>query len=570
MSNQSQSSTAPQTKIKQTWWKETFVYQIYPRSFKDSNGDGIGDLPGITQSLDYLKSLGVETLWLSPIFKSPNDDNGYDVSDYCDIMDEFGTMDDFDEMLREIKKRDMRLLLDLVANHSSDEHRWFQEARQSKDNPYRDYYIWHEGKDGQVPNNWMSWFGGSAWEYNEATQDYYLHLFSKKQPDLNWENPQLRQEIYKAMRFWLDKGVDGFRMDVIPLISKRPGFPDIPQADNPMLARLQTYANGPRIHEFLQEMHREVIQHYDIFTVGEGIGVFSEHAPDYVGERRKELHTVYYFDHMFIDRDFKTGQPFRFRPRDLKQVIKEWDQALKEEGWNTFYLGNHDQPRLVSRFGDDGKYHQESAKMLASLLLTLPAIPFLYQGDEIGMTNLNFQSPEDFNDIQTVNEYQEFKEKGGEDEDFLQLANQLSRDHSRTPFQWSDAPQAGFTEGEPWLKINENYRQINAQAAQEQENSIWHFYQKMIALRKNAPVLIYGDYQDLDPEHDTVYAFTRTYQDQIWLILLNMSEQSLKYALPEKKHLENRVIGNYENTQTEENHFHLKPYEAVIYKLENA
>ena len=475
--------------IQKTWWKETFIYQIYPRSFKDSNGDGIGDLKGITQSLDYLKALGVETVWLSPIYKSPNDDNGYDVSDYCDIMDDFGTMADFDEMLAEMKKRDLKLVLDLVFNHSSDEHPWFVEARKSKDNPYRDYYIWKEGKDGNPPNNWVSFFEGSAWEYNSATEDYYLHLFTKKQPDLNWENPKVRQELYKAMRFWLDKGVNGFRLDVIPLISKEPGYPDIEYGDAPDQNMHQMYANGPRLQEFLNEMYQEVLKHYDCYTVGEGIGVFPQHAHLYINPDKPALDTVYYFDHMFIDRNLLDGRPQAFNLPKMKQVLMDWDKALKGKGWNTFYLGNHDQPRSVSRYGNDQEYREVSAKMLATMLFTLKALPFIYQGDELGMTNTPFYSPQEFDDVQARNQYQVHQENGGSDEDYLTIQNQISRDHARTPFLWDTSENAGFTTSKPWLKVNPNYTSINAESAQEDQNSVWNYYCELIVLRKRHEVL---------------------------------------------------------------------------------
>lgn len=560
------------TDLKQSpknWWKEMFIYQIYPRSFRDSNGDGIGDLPGITQSLDYLKDLGVEAIWLSPIYKSPNDDNGYDVSNYCDIMDEFGTLADFDEMLSEMKKRDLKLILDLVPNHSSDEHEWFQQARQSKDSPYRDYYIWKEGKGDQPPNNWVSIFGGSAWEYNEATQDYYLHLFSKKQPDLNWENPKVRQEMYQAMRFWLDKGIDGFRLDVIPFISKPQDFPDVQADKQPIMALIEMCANGPRMHEFLQEMHQEVLAHYDCFTVGEAIGVGTQEAPLYVAEARKELHTIYHFDHMFLNRDPNHPNPVAYKLSDLKQVISAWDKALENEGWNTFYLGNHDQPRAISRFGHPAA-REASGKVLATLLFTLRAIPFVYQGDEFGMINQAFSAVDQINDIDTLNQYQEYKAQGGAEGSFLLYANQISRDHARTPFQWDDSAFAGFTKGEkPWLMVHANYTQINATQAQQDENSLWNYYKQIIALRKNSPCLIYGTYKDLEPTHEQICAYTRTLGKEKILVLLNFSEQAQSYSLKEDLQIDKTLISTHAQANVEKHIIHLKPLEAIVFQLEN-
>ncbi len=553
-----------------TWWKETFVYQIYPRSFKDSSGNGVGDLPGITQNLDYLKDLGVETLWLSPIFKSPNDDNGYDVSDYCDIMDEFGTMEDFDEMLAEMKKRDMKLILDLVANHSSDEHPWFTEARKSRDNPYRDYYIWREANpDESLPNNWLSIFGGPAWEYNEATEDYYLHLFTRKQPDLNWENPNLRQEVYEIMRFWLDKGIDGFRMDVIPFISKRPGLPDVPYSSEeaPMITQTNWYANGPRLHEFLQEMHQEVLKHYDCMSVGEGIGVWPEDGKLYVDPDRKELDMVYYFDHMFLDRDFEEGGLKEMDWVGFKKIIRDWDQTIPEgKGWNTFYLGNHDQPRSVSRFANDKEHRRESAKMLATLLFTLRLTPYMYQGEELGMTNTPFYSPEEFKDVDIVNQYKAHLEKGGSKADFMRQANEISRDHARTPFHWSEEMHGGFTRGKPWIKVNPNHQEINARRAREEMDSVYHYYKSIIALRKAHQGLIYGAFEALSPEHPHVFAYTRKLEDEnIYLVVLNLTGKKVNFPWPLPLATPRQVlISNYDGKEYQEE---LRPYQAWVFEL---
>lgn len=554
------------------WWKETFVYQIYPRSFQDSNGDGIGDLPGITRRLDYLKNLGVETLWLSPIYKSPNYDNGYDVADYCDIMDEFGTMADFDEMLAGLKERGIRLILDLVVNHSSMEHEWFRQARSSRDNPYREYYIWREGRGNRPPNNWESIFGGPAWTYNEATDDWYLHLFTPEQPDLNWENPTLRQEVYKAMRFWLDKGIDGYRMDVIPFISKRPGLPDI-DYDNgqpALVNKVEMYANGPRLHEYLQEMHREVMAHYDCMTVGEGIGVTPQEGPAYVAPARKELDMVYYFDHMYLDRDFEHGG---YKDLDLpgfKQILTDWDKAMVPvQGWNTFYLGNHDQPRCASRYGGDGTHRVEVGKLISTLLFTLPVTPYIYQGDEFGMVNLNFTDFDQIDDVDTRNQWAAFREEGKTMEEFLVHANQISRDHARSPIQWSNAPHAGFTEGtRTWLMVNDNYPSINAEAAMADEDSIYHYYRKAIALRKASPVLVYGSFDDLAPEHEQVFVYRRTLVDQAMLILLNMSQEAVSYTLPTVVlSLGEQLLGNYPAEIVRNGMVNLRPFEARVYRL---
>ncbi len=555
------------------WWASSFVYQIYPRSFRDADGDGIGDLKGITQGLDYLQALGVDMLWLSPIYKSPNDDNGYDVSDYCDIMDEFGTMADFDELVAEAKKRGIKLILDVVLNHSSDEHPWFQSARQSKDSPYRDYYIWREGKNGEVPNNWPAFFGGSAWEYNEATGDYYLHLFSKKQPDLNWDNPQLRQEIYRTMRFWLDKGIGGFRIDVLPFFSKRSDLPDIITApgEDPTAAMMRTYADGPHLHEYLQEMHREVLSKYDCYTVGEGPGVYTDTALMYIAPERRELDTIYYFDHMSLDYDFLTGQHKALDKVAFKKVLSEWDQKVGQTAWNTFYLSNHDQPRPLSRFGSEKpEFRSIAAKMLAVLLFTQRAIPYLYQGDEIGMSNRTIRDISEVNDIAGHNVYRQQKARGVPEQDILAGLSRGSRDHARYPFQWSDAPHAGFTQGpETWLKVNENYPEVNAAAAQKDPDSIWHWYKKLIRLRKSTPAWITGAYQDIDPEHPHIWAYTRTHEKERWLILLNWSEKTIRYSVPESAGVlagKTPVLSNYGKRKAKNNEVRLRPFEARLYK----
>ncbi|MCU0444598.1 MAG: alpha-glucosidase [Microscillaceae bacterium] len=558
--------------INRRWWKESIIYQIYPRSFQDSNQDGVGDLRGIIQRLDYLRDLGVDIIWLSPIFKSPNDDNGYDVSDYEDIMNEFGTMADFDELLVEIKKRQMRLILDLVANHSSDEHRWFVEAKKSKDNPYRDYYIWRPQlpDNEELPNNWVSFFGGAAWELEPATQEYYLHLFTKKQPDLNWENPEVRQAIYKTMKFWLDKGVDGWRMDVIPFISKKPGLPSFPADFDGDIGRF--YANGPRMHEFLQEMYQEVLSQYDVMTVGEGIGLSPETAPEVVDERRQELSMIYHFDHMALDR--KTDNFYHLRPEgfsliEFKAVFARWDAALGDYCWNSILLGNHDFPRMVSRFGNDADFRVESAKLLATLLMTMKGTPYIYQGDELGMTNTLFQNIEDFDDVQIRNYYQEWQKTGQDSQTFIAQMTGIARDHARTPMQWNNSSNAGFTEGTPWLALNPNYPSINAQQALSNPDSIYYYYQKLIALRKHNLALIYGKYTDIDPQHPHIFAYTRVGdKGEGFLIILNFGVDVIHYQIPNHLKISQLVFSNYpfiaeKNPQV----LPLQAYEARVYSL---
>lgn len=556
--------------ITQQWWKEAVIYQIYPRSFKDSNGDGIGDLRGIIEKLDYLKELGVDVLWLSPIYQSPNDDNGYDISDYYKIMSDFGNMDDFNEMLEGIHQRGMKLLMDLVVNHSSDEHKWFTESRKSKDNPYRDYYYWRPAKaDGSKPNNWKSFFGGDAWDYDEQTEEYYLHLFTKKQPDLNWENPKVRQEVYKIIRYWLDKGVDGFRMDVIPFISKRLPFEDVNPDRGFNDVVINTYANGPRLHEFLQEMVCESIDSYDVMTVGEGIGVTPENGLLYVGEDRGELNMVFHFEHMFINQG--KGGKFDivdFQLTDLKRGFTVWDNALGQKGWVNIYLDNHDFPRMVSRFGDDGKYHRESAKLLATLILTLRGTPCIYQGSEIGMTNVAFPSIEDYRDVETLNFYEEAKERGEDMDAFLKAVHIQGRDNVRTPVQWSDEPNAGFTTGNPWIKANPNYPKINAEAALKNTNSIWHYYQQMLQFRKkNRDVLVYGDYEVIDEPNQKVYAYKRSIKGKTMIVVLNFTSEYVPFEVPcavdDLQYLKGNYKGKIEGE--EGSVLDLRPWEARVY-----
>jgi len=559
--------------MERKWWKEAVVYQIYPRSFKDSNGDGIGDLRGIISKLDYLKELGVDVVWLSPVYKSPNDDNGYDISDYRAIMDEFGTMDDWEEMVEEMHKRGIKLVMDLVVNHTSDEHPWFIESRQSKDNPYRDYYIWRPGKNGREPNNWESHFSGSAWEYDETTGEYYLHLFSKKQPDLNWENPRVRQEVYEMMKFWLDKGVDGFRMDVINMISKVPGLPDGDVQRGKKYAWGGRYfMNGPRVHEFLQEMHQEVLSKYDVMTVGETPGVTPAEGILYTAPERKELNMVFQFEH--VDLDSGAGGKWDIRPwtlADLKKTMTKWQKELEGRGWNSLYLNNHDQPRAVSRFGDDGTYRVESAKMLATFLHMMQGTPYIYQGEELGMTNVRFSSIDDYRDIETLNMYKERMENGEDPQAILEKIYYKGRDNARTPMQWDDSEHAGFTTGTPWIQVNPNYKEINAKAAMEDPNSVFHYYKKLIQLRKAHDVIVYGTYELILEDDPFIYAYTRTLGKETLVVMTNFSSETAIFRLPSDITYSTKqlLISNYDVDEQEELYeIRLRPWEARVYKLQ--
>lgn len=558
--------------MKKAFWKEAVVYQIYPRSFMDSNGDGIGDLQGIASKLDYLKELGVDVIWLSPVFKSPNDDNGYDISDYRGIMDEFGTMADWEQLLEGIHGRGMKLMMDLVVNHSSDEHAWFMESRSSKDSPYRDYYMWRPANEnGEEPNNWVSFFGGSAWQYDETTDEYFLHLFSKKQPDLNWESPVLRKEVNDMMTFWLDKGIDGFRMDVINCISKTPGLPNV--GEDRYAWGGEHFMNGPRIHEFLQEMNREVLSKYDIMTVGEMPGATVDQAKLYTGEDRGELNMVFQFEHMDVDSG--PGGKWDVRPwtlKGLRDILHKWQVGLENTGWNSLYLNNHDQPRMVSRFGDAERYHKESAKMLATLLHTLKGTPYIYQGEELGMTNVRFPSINDYRDIETLNMYREHHiEQGKPEEAVMASVYAKGRDNARTPMQWDDSPNGGFTTGTPWIASNPNYTTINAEQAMADPDSIFNYYKKLIALRKQHAVMTYGNYDLILPEHKQIYAYTRELGSELWLVILNFFGEQTTFELPDhlKHSSRSLIISNYNDVDASQYicSLPLRPYEARVYKL---
>ncbi|MEF2290939.1 alpha-glucosidase [Virgibacillus dokdonensis] len=553
------------------WWKESVVYQIYPRSFHDSNGDGIGDIQGIIQKLDYLRKLGIDVIWLSPVYDSPNDDNGYDIRDYQKIMDEFGTMEDFDTLLEEAHKRGLKIVMDLVVNHTSDEHAWFVESRSSKNHPKRDYYIWKKGKEnGQPPTNWESAFSGSAWKYDEATDEYFLHMFSEKQPDLNWENPDVRNDVYQMMRWWLDKGIDGFRMDVINLISKDQTMPERePDPGKELVSAFEFHMNGPRIHEFLQEMNQKVLADYDILTVGEMPGVTVEDAKLYTGEEREELNMVFHFEHMGLwnGPDGKwSNMPWKLT--DLKEILSKWQYGLEHEGWNSLYWDNHDQPRVVSRFGNDKEYREKSAKMLATLLHGMKGTPYIYQGEEIGMTNVQFPSIDDYEDIELINWYNERLAQGHHKEDLMQAIYAIGRDNARTPMQWNDKPHAGFTTGQPWLNVNPNYTTINTEAALADPNSIFYYYQQLIALRKQEPTIIYGKFDLLLEDNEEIFAYTRTHQEDTLLVVCNFTDQQQTCELsnvPESKEI--LITNEPTKTMHSVRQFTLHPYEAFIYRL---
>lgn len=552
--------------MQRTWWKEAVVYQIYPRSYYDSNGDGVGDIPGILERLDYIKSLGVDVIWLCPVYESPNDDNGYDISDYYNIMSDYGTMDDFDRLLAGIHERGMRLLMDLVVNHTSDEHLWFQESKKSVDSPKRDYYIWKKGKNGGPPNNWLSFFGGSAWELDEVSGEYYLHLFTRKQPDLNWENPLVRAEVYKLMKFWLDKGVDGFRMDVISLISKR-HYEDSPYEDFAETIS-NVYANGPRIHEFLRDMNREVLTHYDIMTVGEGPGIDLENGLPYVAHSAKELNMIFHFGHMFIDHGPKGRfDPVPYELEQFKKVIRLWDERLKEEGWGSIFLGNHDFPRIVSRFGNDQQYWNKSARLLGILLFTLRGTVYVYQGDEIGMMNVAFDSIEDYDDVETFNAYKEWLAAGKDPEEFLKIQHRQGRDNARTPMQWSDEDQAGFTTGQPWLKVNPVYPCIHVRQQEQDEHSILNFYRQLVRFRKAHLTLVYGEYAPIQEAHPHVFAYWRWDDQKRFLILLNFSSGEQQFDLKRETDVSRlkAVLSNYpDSAEVADQSILLKPWEAIV------
>ena len=562
---------------KRTWWKESVVYQIYPRSFADSNGDGIGDLKGITGKMDYLKELGIDVIWLSPVYQSPNDDNGYDISDYRAIMREFGTMEDFDEMLAAAHERGIKIVMDLVVNHTSDEHKWFVESRKSNDNPYRDYYIWREGKDGKEPNNWGSCFSGPAWQYDETTGMYYLHLFSKKQPDLNWDNPKVRDAVFDMMNWWCEKGIDGFRMDVISMISKTEGLPD-GKRNGGLYGEWWPYVcNGPHVHEYLQEMNRRVLSKYDLMTVGETSGVTIEEAKKYASLSGKELNMVFQFEHMDLDSSSVNGKwsDQKIYLPDLKRVMSKWQNELYGKAWNSLFWCNHDQPRIVSRLGNDSdRYRERSAKMLATCLHMMQGTPYIYQGEELGMTNVSFPDASALRDIESINALKELTESGLLDYDTMfRYICCKGRDNARTPMQWNRGPQAGFTTGEPWIMVNPNYEKINAEEQLAREDSVFHYYRRLIRLRKEHAVIVYGDYRLHMPEDEAVFAYERSFTGEkeeageSLLVLCNFTEKEAPFAWPGGWNgREEVLIGNYGAEEAKAGEAVLRPYEAIVFK----
>ena len=553
--------------MEKRWWKESVVYQIYPRSFCDSNGDGIGDLNGITGKLDYLKELGIDVIWLSPVYKSPNDDNGYDISDYQAIMDEFGTMEDFDRMLATAHEKGIKIMMDLVVNHTSDEHKWFIESRKSTDNPYRDYYIWRPAKeDGSLPNNWGSCFSGPAWEYDKTTDMYFLHLFSKKQPDLNWDNPAVRQDVFDMMNWWLKKGVDGFRMDVISLISKEPGLPDKEPGINGY-ATFNVSANGPHVHEYLQEMRQKALNNADTITVGECSGVTLEEAKKYARSDEKELNMVFQFEHMDVDSDEKAGKwtTRKMDLRNLKKILTRWQKGLQDIAWNSLYWENHDQPRSVSRFGNDSdEYREISAKMLATCIHMMQGTPYVYQGEELGMTNCPFNTLDNFRDLESINAFHELTEQGKmTEEDMMAAIGYKGRDNARTPMQWDDSAYAGFSTANPWIMVNPNYTKINAKDQINREDSVFKYYQKLIKLRHESELIVYGTYDLILDDDKDIYAYIRTLGDEKLIVYCNFSENTREVELPEEFINKKVLISNYSDAKANQK-ITLRPYEAIV------
>lgn len=550
--------------MEKKWWKEAVAYQIYPRSFMDSNNDGIGDLQGIISKLDYLKDLGIDVIWICPVYKSPNDDNGYDISDYQDIMSDFGTMEDFNELLSEIHKRNMKIIIDLVINHTSDEHPWFIESRSSKQNPKRDWYIWREGKDNKEPNNWESIFKGSAWEYDENTKEYYLHLFSKKQPDLNWENEDMRNEIYKMINWWLDKGIDGFRVDAISHINKEEGLVDMDNPDNlKYVPSFDKHMNVEGIHDYLRELKENTFSKYDIMTVGEANGVKAEQATDWVGENDGKFNMLFQFEHIDLWNSSEFNLP------NLKKVWNKWQVNLENDGWNALFIENHDITRVVSSWGDDTRFLKESAKALGLLYFMHKGTPFIYQGQEIGMTNVKFNDINEYDDIRSINEYNQLINQGMSPKDALEHIWNTSRDNTRTPMQWDDSLNAGFSKSNPWIHVNPNYKDINVKEQLEDDDSILNFYKKMIKIKKSSECLIYGKYNLILEDDTNIFAYERILNDEKFLVICNLKSESSNYKY-EKLTLkyENLILSNYNvDAHKDLNNFELKPWEARLYKI---
>ena len=572
-----QKAAKPNTNGGRKWWKEAVVYQIYPRSFKDSDGDGVGDLKGLTAKLDYVKSLGVDIIWLNPIYGSPNADNGYDISDYDDIMKEFGTMADFDKMLAEMHKRDLKLVMDLVVNHCSDEHEWFKRARSSRDNPYRNYFHWWPAENGKPPFRPGSFeVDGSGWRFDSITNSYYLHYFSYKQPDLNWENPKLRKEIFAMMHRWFKKGVDGFRMDVIPFIAKDTTFPVITQEylnKNYNGGWDQYMASGPGLHSYLQDMNKEVLSKYDVMTLAEGAGTTKSTAMKLVDPSRHELDMSYHFEGVslgYLPGEFKQMDPNGYKLTEFKKIYSDWDSVFATKGWGTIYLGNHDQPRMVTRWGNDNpEYREASSKLLSTFLLTMRGTPYYYFGDELGMNNIKFDNIDDYKDIETLSMYQQIKNNGGDLEHFLNGQKIGARDNGRTPFQWDAGENAGFTTGTPWLKVNDNHSEINVEAENKNPNSVLNYFRKMVKLRKELPELVYGKYQLLDKNNEKIYAYTRTLGDKKVLVLLNFSTDKSSFDIStfNKGKGLNILANNVNEINIKQNVVTMQPWQALVLRL---
>lgn len=554
--------------IERKWWKEAVCYQVYPRSFKDSDGDGIGDINGITEKLDYLKDLGIDVIWVSPVFESPNDDNGYDISNYQEIMRDFGTMEDFDRLLYEVHERDMKLILDLVINHTSDEHQWFVEAKKSKDNEFRDWYIWKDGLEGKEPNNWASIFEGSAWEYDATTDQYYMHVFSRKQPDLNWENKDMRQAIYNMVNWWLDKGIDGFRVDAISHIKKSFEKGDLPGADKLGYAEsFEGHMNQPGIQKYLQELKEHTFDKYDIMTVGEANGVTTKDADEWVGKDNGKFNMVFQFEHLNLW-DHNVGKSFDIL--GYKEVLNAWQKGLEATGWNALFIENHDRQRVSSTWGDDVDYWFESSTSHGVVYFLLQGTPFIYQGQEIGMTNYPFETIDDFDDVHAKNIYNQELKKGMTKEAVLEMLGRISRDNTRTPMQWDDTKNAGFTTGTPWLKVNPNYEEINVFVQERKEDSLLNFYKKMIQLKKDNLTLTYGSFDLIYPEDKNVFAYTRTLEDEQFIILGNLSHNKVTLKTDDKLNLakEKQVLNNYPIDKQSADVFTLMPFEARVYKVQ--
>ncbi|MBT2687320.1 alpha-glucosidase [Bacillus sp. ISL-47] len=552
--------------MQKIWWKEAVGYQIYPRSFQDSNGDGIGDLQGIIQRLDYIKGLGIDVIWICPMYKSPNDDNGYDISDYQDIMEDFGTMEDFNQLLDEVHKRDMKLILDLVLNHTSDEHPWFIESRSSKDNPKRDWYIWRDGKKGQEPNNWESIFGGSAWEYDAETEQYFLHVFSTRQPDLNWEKKEVRDALYDTVNWWLDKGIDGFRIDAISHIKKRPGFPDMPNPKKKKyVSSFDMHMNQEGIHGFLKEFKDRTYANYDVMTVGEANGVTVDEADLWVGEEKGKMDMIFQFEHLGLW-DAETNPELDIV--ELKKVLTRWQKGLEGDGWNALFIENHDKPRVVSTWGNDDKYWHQSATSMGAMYFLMQGTPFIYQGQEIGMTNVHFPSIEDYDDVAVKNLYRIKKEEGMAHQAIIEIIWASSRDNSRTPMQWSTKENAGFTTGQPWMKLNPNFTNINVEVQSQDEGSILSFYKKMIRLKKENDVFTYGQYDLLLEEDKQIYAYTRTSEVDQVVVITNLSAKEAGFKSEFMLSFDQLLLNNYAVEKHEDfDSFNLKPYEARVYRI---